>query len=386
MNSKKLQYFLSQPHQPFFALGVVNAIILMLVFMLSYKGVVTLNLTPNNFHAYGLIFIVFTSFFQGFLLTTFPRFSQTPALEKQVYITNFTLMLIGSILFLIGSIGFSMALYLGVLFLTAAQAYTIAIFYQIYKGSPSKDLYDQFWLLVGFGSGLVANILFFMALVSQNELLFSLAKNIGLYLYLTIVALSVGQRMIPFFSHIIIEKNRQLLKIVFALFSLYIIFTLFEIKIGFIFTLGAGIFLAKEIMRWNLPYKNADAVLWILHLAIFWLPVALIIASFASIAEIIFDKSFVFIQIHLIALGFITTVLIGFGTRVTLGHSGNQMLIDKYTKILFYMTQIVVYFRAMYSFTGSSVLFDISITIWLGLFIAWSIKYLPVLLYGKRVN
>jgi len=35
---KKENYFLSQPHQPFFILGIANAFIMMLIFALSYKA------------------------------------------------------------------------------------------------------------------------------------------------------------------------------------------------------------------------------------------------------------------------------------------------------------------------------------------------------------
>jgi uncharacterized protein involved in response to NO len=192
--------------------------------------------------------------------------------------------------------------------------------------------------------------------------------------------------MIPFFSHVMVDKNKKLLPTVYALFSLFIAFEVFDLKIGFFFLFVAGVVLAKEIKSWKLPFSNSEPILWILHLAIFWLPLGLILGAFSSLAEIIFDKSFIYLSLHLVMLGFVTTVLIGFGTRVTLGHSKNNMIIDKTTKILFYMTQVVVYFRVLYAFSGSSVLFDISVSLWLVLFIVWAIKYLPVLVVGKKIN
>jgi uncharacterized protein involved in response to NO len=386
MNNTKQNYFFSQAHQPFFVMGIINAILFMLLFMLSYKGVVTFTITPNLFHSYSLIFGVFTPFFLGFLLTTFPRFSQIPELEKSIYVTNFTLLAVGLGLFLVGALLSSFLIYVGTFLVLGALVYTMTVFYQIYKASPMPELHDQQWIMVGFGAGIVSSLLFFIGFVTDSTILFSLAKLIGIYLFLTITALSVGQRMIPFFSHVMIDKNLKLLPTVFALFALFIGFELFELKIGFFFLFIAGIVLGKEIKKWNLPFNNSEPILWILHLAIFWLPIALILTGFASLAEIIFEKDFIFIGIHLIMLGFLTTVMIGFGTRVTLGHSGNNMIIDKHTKFLFYLTQIVVYFRALYSFSGSSIMFDITITLWLILFVTWAIKYLPVLIMGKKIN
>ena len=244
----------------------------------------------------------------------------------------------------------------------------------------SHSLWDTLW---GF---CFSNLLFLVGFLTGSELFLQLAKLIGVYLFLTITALSVGQRMIPFFSHVMIDKNKKLLPSVYALFALFIAFEVFDLKIGFFFLFIAGIVLAKEIKSWKLPFANSQPILWILHLAIFWLPIGLILGAFSSLIEIIFEKDFIFLSLHLVMLGFLTTVLIGFGTRVTLGHSGNNMVIDKTTKILFYLTQVVVYFRALYAFSGSSVLFDISISLWLILFIVWSIKYLPVLISGKKIH
>jgi uncharacterized protein involved in response to NO len=386
LTDKKRDYFFSQPHQPFFAFGVVNAAVFMLLFMLSYKGIISLTTTPNLFHAYSLIFAVFTPFFLGFLLTTFPRFSQTMPLEKSIYVTNFALLSAGVVLFLLGAIFSIYLIYAGVLLVFAAQLYTMTVFYQIYKGSPMPDLYDQRWIMIGFGSGIAANLLFFTGFLSDSIEILTLAKLTGVYLYLTITAFSVGQRMIPFFSHVMIDKNEKLLPTLFGLFAFMIVFETFDLKIGFFFLFIAGVILAKEILKWKLPFKNSEPILWILHLALFWLPAALIISGFASLAEMIFDKSFIYLGIHLVMLGFLTTVMIGFGTRVTLGHSGNNMIIDKTTKILFYLTQVIIYFRALYSFSGSSILFDITVTLWLILFTVWAVKYLPVIIYGKRIN
>ncbi len=379
-----LKYFSSQPHQPFFALGVINSILFMSLFLLYYKGVLLLEITPSQFHSYSIIFFVFTPFFQGFLLTTFPRFSQTAPIEEKGYMNIFHMMFSSTILFLIGAIFSQYIILLSYIILLVALIFTGYIFYNIYKISPLPTLHDQFWILMGWSMGVVSQILFILYFFTNNEIVFSLAKSIGIYLYLVIVALSVGQRMIPFFSHIFIKQNKNLLKIVFTLLSFMIVFK--SINIDFIFAILAGAILAKEIYSWKLPFRKSEPILWILHLAIFWLPIALILGGIASIAELIFNQSFIFIQIHLVVLGFITTVLIGFGTRVTIGHSGNNMIIGKYTLVLFYLTQIIIYFRAIYSFSGSSIIFDISITIWIGIFIAWSIKYFPALIFGKKLK
>jgi len=386
VQNSKLTYLFSQPHQPFFGWGVINAIVMMTLFLLTYKGVLVPVISPNNFHAYSLIYIVFTAFFQGFLLTTFPRFSQMPPLDPKIYTTNFTLLFSGTLLFALGAFTTPWLLYPGMFLLLGNQLFSFYAFYQIYKNSPAQDKYDQFWILTAFASGIAAHLLFIAALATQSFIFLEAAKKIAVYLYLIFVAFSVGQRMIPFFSHVMIEKNRKLLKSVYGLFAAAIVTDLVAGSYGFIFMFIASALIAKELLRWKLPYKKAEPILWILHLAIFWLPLGLFLGAVADLAALLTDQNWLFVAIHFVLLGFVTTVLIGFGTRVTLGHSGNMMQTDEKTKILFYLTQIVLYMRVIYSFTGTPFLFDITIALWLLLFGGWAVKYFPALLFGERIK
>jgi len=114
--------------------------------------------------------ILCTPFFLGFLLTTFPRFSQIPALEKRIYVTNFALLSSGLLLFLIGSLWSSILIYIGVFLVLGALVYTMTLFYQIYKASPMPELHDQKWIMVGFGSGIISGLLFFIGFLTDSEI------------------------------------------------------------------------------------------------------------------------------------------------------------------------------------------------------------------------
>ncbi len=123
--TKKENYFLSQPHQPFFILGVINAVVMMLIFALSYKGILTLQTESANFHVYSLTFIVFTNVFTGFLFTTFARFTQAEVISKKYYTNIFYYSFIGSLLFLVGSFMNHIVLLLGMAILSLAQFFIV---------------------------------------------------------------------------------------------------------------------------------------------------------------------------------------------------------------------------------------------------------------------
>jgi uncharacterized protein involved in response to NO len=387
--TKTQNYFLSQPHQPFFMLGVVNAIIMMLIFALNYKGILNLQIDNLTFHVYSLVFLVFANVFTGFLFTTFPRFNQTQVIPYEYYTKVFYLNIVSSILFLAGSFLSHTLVVVGMSITFIAQAVIILKLQYIYKTGASPDKTDSFWILSANYFGLFANFLFIVSEFIPSIL--SSAVNISFYLYLIFLAFSVAQRMIPFFSHSFAQKDDKFIKIVFGLFILKSLFSASSFKIGeIIVDILLGVYMLREFLRWELHPFNSPAILWVLHLALFWLPSAFLLSAITLSAEMFLNTSFYFLNIHLLALGFLTTLLIGFGTRVTLGHSGQSPHADKVATYIFFFIQFVVVARALYSINiafgwGLNFLFDISFTLWLILFIVWGFRYGKVLMFGSRL-
>jgi uncharacterized protein involved in response to NO len=300
-----------------------------------------------------------------------------PPLIQKEYMKVFYPLSIATMLFLAGSFGSINLIYLAKLLILFAQVYALFIFINIYKASIVPDKHDQFWIIVAWSMGIVANLLSFVGNVNFSKT--------AVYSYLIFLALTIAQRMVPFFTHVMVDRNKNLMRNIFILFLLTSILSLFDLKIEGVALIIAGILLAKEMIRWKLPFIKSEPIVWILHIAVYWLPLGLIFGGVSLIAQMVFKRSFLALDLHLVLLGFLTTILIGFGTRVTLGHSGNSMFVDSATKVIFYLTQIVLYFRVIYSFSGSLVLFYISATLFVSIFLAWGIKYLPVLVRGKRL-
>jgi len=377
-------YFFSQPHQPFFILAFVNAIVTMFIFMLSYKGVIHMVITPSEFHAYGFTYLLFTPAFFGFLFTTFPRFASTPIIEKPVYMRVFSFYYMGSTLFLLGSIVSPFLSVIGMFTLFIAHLLGYLILNNIYKTTEMEDTQDIYWIRNAMGFGLFAHILFIIGELFLPSVI-GFSTEISTYLYLFLLAFSVAQRMVPFFSHCMIAKNENLLKQIFILLSLHILLEGIYTNSSFIVDFFIVYVIGKELVRWELPFPNPNPLLWILHIAVYWVPVAFLFSGLANLISLTLGVNFLALDIHVILLGFVFTILIGFGTRVTLGHSGNKMFADKYTTILFVWTQVVVALRIFTSFAAAfginfMILFDITATAWLLMFIAWAIRYFILLI------
>jgi len=385
----KENYFLSQPHQPFFLLGIINAIVMMLIFALNYKGIFPLHGDSLTFHSYSLIFLVFTNFFTGFIFTTFPRFNQTQIIEKKYYVNIFYASTLASLLFIAGAFS-SELLILGAMLLSLiSQVFIVLKLKNIYEVGMAADKSDSFWILNANYFGLFGNALFILSFFVP--VILPIAITISFYMYLIFFAFSVGQRMIPFFSHSFAQKNESFIKIIFVLFILKSIFASADIKsLQILVDLLLAGYMFFEFKRWDLHPLQSPPILWVLHLALFWLPISFFISALSLGAEILLDTSFYYLNIHLLAIGFLTTLLIGFGTRVTLGHSGQPPQADTLATKIFLSIMVVVFLRALYSINiafgwGLSFLFDISFTAWLLLFLVWGGRYFKVLVFGSKL-
>ena len=389
-DDSKDNYFFSQPHQPFFILAFVNAIVTMLIFMLTYKGVMNLGITPSTFHAYGLVYLMFTPAFLAFLFTTFPRFASVPVIEKNLYMRIFGLFYLGSVLFVLGSIVSPFLSSIAMIMLFTAHLMALLILKNIYLTSTMEDRHDIFWILIAMGFGLLSHLIFMVSELFSLPIR-ALSIQIAVYLYLFLVTFSVAQRMVPFFSHSMVDKNMHLLKVVAVLLATHVILETIYPHLSFIADFILAYVVGKELFRWNLPFPNPNPLLWILHLALYWIPVAFLFGAMSNLTSLINGTNFLFLDIHILMLGFVFTILIGFGTRVTIGHSNNIMQATMWEKVLFNWTQVVVVMRLITSMAAAwgwnfMVLFDISVTVWLLMFILWAIRFFAVLIKGKKLT
>jgi len=387
INKFKNHYFLSQPHQAFFVLAFINALISMILFALMFTGTLSSTIPAKLYHAYTIIYLLFTPAFLAFLFTTFPRFSATESIKKEVYIRTLLFFSSGSLLVLLGVL-FSTPLFSTGIFLTLIGHFLGAkTLLSVYKKSTMEDKEDQFWILLATAIGLFAHFLLLTSLWIPQVYL--LAIQLSIFLYLFLVFFTVAQRMVPFFSHAPIEKHKERFKVIVGLLGLHIFLELIQANSSFLVDLFIAYLTARELYRWKLPFPNTNPLVWILHIALFWIPVAFLLSSISNLITLTTGTTTLYLGIHALALGFFFTMLIGFGTRVTIGHSGNMMKADKYTTYLFYGTQVVILARIITSLaiTGESFLlfFHLAITIWILLFTAWAYRFFNVLIFGKKL-
>lgn len=389
--------FSSQPHQPFFTSGIFFFILFMGLFIASYSNILTLDSSVLTFHAYSMIFVIFIQFFLGFLFVVFPRFLAQAEIQTKVYMNQFMLYFISSLGILLTLIFYSKATFIFQILMLIAQIMSFKLLYSIHKNSlvPIKE--DTKWILIVFFAGIINHGLF---IISNLNFPYSFevskfAINGGFYLFIFMIIFTISQRMIPFFTtakapNYKINKSQNILKLVFVFLALKVVLLSFDnVKINLIADIPLFLIITKELIKWKLPLLKVPAIMWVLYLGLYWIPVAFGISIIESLMafynpNIIFEKA----VIHTLALGYFITLLVGFGTRVILGHSGSTIHANNFAIFIFISVQIIVILRIFTSFSlnfgfNYVALLNLTASLLIIGLLLWSSKYVVILIKGK---
>ncbi len=385
------QKFSSQPHQPFFALGMLIFIFLLFLLFVVYSGMAAIDATIFQIHAYPIIFTVFIQFFLGFLFVVFPRFLMQAIIPPSVYMKHFYLFAGGSALYIIGLIFLKPFIIVASLLLFVAQIHSFSLLYSIYKKSIVKDKYDTKWVLIAFSFGIVANFCALLSFLGLNSpFLERFAINIGFYLFLFMLIFAISQRMIPHFTEIKVpgykvNKTRYLMEALFFLLLFKLFFTLLDApKLYFLADIPIALFFIMEFSKWKLPATRVPPIVWVLYLSLAWIPIGFLFSGVESIftlarIDLVFEKA----ALHILALGYFLTILIGFATRVVLGHSGRVPTADRTTVAIFYFVQFATVIRIVAAFSPNfgdyGFWIALSAAVTLAVLFAWCIKYFKIL-------
>lgn len=375
-------------------------ILFMAMLLGSYTGLTPLNASLNAYHAYPMLFIIFSQFFLGFLFVVFPRFLMQAVIKPAVYMQVFFLYTGGSLLYLLLLFIAPELTPAASLILLGGQVRAFVVLYGIYGKSIMKDKYDTRWTLVAFGSGIGSHLLYLLGTfdIPYAAVIESFAVKSGFYLFLFMLIFAIAQRMVPLFTQTkvhdyAINKSAVLLETLFGLLLLkVIVLTMDAPALNLIADIPLFAFFVREALRWKLPAFKVPAIIWVLYLALAWIPLGFAFSIIESLVFILSDGTVGFEKsvLHAFAIGYFTTMLIGFGSRVVLGHSGRTPTADRATVFIFFFIEFIVVARV---FAGLSTNLAADYVFWINVsaalmltaLVAWSAKYLKYLVVPKYI-
>lgn len=362
------QRFCSQAHQMFFISAIFFAIAIMFLTLFSLLGKVSIDF--SIIHGFGLNYAVFTNAFLGFLITVIPKYNAAAAIKQEQYVKPWIALQAGFIITILINAA------VGKILVALVMLYFAKIFYTTIKNGKATIKEDSLYL----NSIFILGSLFLIAeVVFQTNLSFLI-----FFAYLINMVYFVALRMIPGFYYIYTKKTpwqkpKFVKPLAFALLILTGISMQFNLNtILILSSLIATIFFTYVFFKVDI-LKKTTPILDILVLGFAWVPVGFLALFIESFLELNILKA----SVHIFALGFVTTLLIGFGSRVSLGHAipAQPITADKTTIWLFVFTQVLVLVRVLASVLALSDsasfmgFLHLSASLWIVLFIAWSLKY-----------
>ncbi len=396
MNLPKIwNTFSSAPHRMFFFGGVVQSILIMTWWLADlggryggYYAPIAWTISPKDAHAFLMIYSFFPFFIFGFLMTTYPRWMNGEEVERREYVSAFLLLAAGTLLFYVGLITSFVLLKIALVLFLVGWGMGLYALLRVYVRAKHPDkrhaAITSVVLLIGW--------LLVAGFASDEKHLVAIAKVGGIWLLLLPVFFAVSHRMIPFFSANAIPDYKIVRPSwVLALIpSFALLHGILELSGQQHWTWLVDLPMAASALyltyAWQLRKSLAVPLLGMAHISFAWLGIALMLYSVQSLTllmtgQLILAKA----PLHVLAIGYFTSMLLSMVTRVTLGHSGRALVVDRVTWGIFLAFQSIVVLRVIselpgVEFTLRSHLYICAAVVWLACFGLWDSKFAPIYL------
>jgi uncharacterized protein involved in response to NO len=377
------------PHRTLFFAGLLSLLVATAWWALHvvarYYGTpafaLVLSPAPVWAHAYLMLFAVFPTIFFGFLYTVFPRWMNGPFVTRTEYVATALLFVAGTAAWLVGTVADAPWLLLACL--TTGLALTVALFalFRVLLGAPQVVAHAVV-VLIALCVQLVALAGFAYGLRESNDFALHFAVRASLWGGQLPVFFAVCHRMIPFFSQGAVPGYLpwRPLWVLVAVVSLAYARLLLGTAgaLGLLPLIDAVLFALTALcaVRWTSFRARGNPLLWTLYAGYAWLPIAVLLqtardASFALTGEWALGRA----PIHALGMGFFGAMLVAMVTRVTMGHSGRPLRMDRVTLACFLVLQAGALTRVLGEVLAAPAAVQWfllgSLVLWLGAIAAW---------------
>lgn len=404
MPAKLWNSFTAAPHRVMFFGGALQTVAVMLWWLyelVTRFGIAgqpaTWAIIPVAAHAYLMIYGLFPFFMFGFLMTVFPRWMGGTEIPARRFLPAF-------ILLALGAAGFYAGLFTNVGILVQAVASSLAgwatalyALLRVLLDTKHPNKRHPTVVFIALGLGWCSLFSYLIWLVNDNAVFLRFAIQGGLWLFLLPVFASVAHRMLPFFTSSALPQFVVLRPEWpwWILLAGSVTHTLLQL-----FYAGSWLWISDVPMAiaalylsyaWGLRRSLRIPMLGVLHIGFAWMGIAMLLFGIQSIMTLVNGspiQNWGLAPQHALTIGCFTTLLIGLGTRVTLGHSGLPMQVDKPVQLMFLGIQLVAILRVLADMLPIQTgfwLYVVAAALWLACFSPWALRYLP-LYWRPRVD
>lgn len=386
-NRANLPQLFAYPFRIFFPSVALWAVIAIPLWVASITGHLQLHfaLSPFAWHAHEMLYGFFSVAVAGFLLTAICNWTGTERTHGWPLFAMWLVWILGRISMLCGD---------------AAPYWLVAVinlgfvplvFYDAFKRVRLRRQKRQYPLLVVLGLIWLMQLGF---LATHGDMRFAF----GTLILAMGIMLIIGGRITPNFSRnwlnfnggggeriiILPRLEKMVLASVFILLIAVVAGIIPAIAqsphyhhiIALLAVLGAGIS-ATRVILWRGWQVRREPLLWILHLSLMWIPVALLLLACWAMGWV--NQ---YAWIHALAVGAMAGLILGVMTRVAPAHTGRAIALPHYMVATYFLIHIGALVRVAAELIPAFWLSGIYISAvcWTLAFAAFLWRYLPMLM------
>ncbi len=391
----------SAPHRGMFLAGSLQGVMTLLWWVMDLAGRYGIagsaagwGMAPMWAHAFLMIYGFFPFFILGFLFTTFPNWLNGEKIPPRDFLASCLLMAIGILLFYLGLLTGRQFAAAGSALLLAGFSVAIRALARVLLRAKDQDRRHAAAAMVALISGWLGMAAYLLWLLADAAVLLDFARSAGIWFFLLPIVMIVSHRMIPFFSSRVLDdyvlaRPYWMLWLMLACSFVHGMLQLSEDAFSYLwlvdFPLAAcAIYLS---LTWGLLRSFRVHLLAVLHIAFAWLPLSMLLYGVQSL--VFFTSGgrlspFGLAPLHALAIGYFASMVLGMASRVTLGHSGRPLALDRFSWLLFIGFQAAVALRIAPDILPESLgeagpgLYVLAGLCWLVCFSLWTGRYAPI--------
>ncbi len=383
------RFLAAAPHRPLFLAGTIAVMLSMAWWAVELTwmrfGIPIWpqpTIPPGWGHAMLIQYGLFPLFMFGFLMTTFPRWLNRPALPWTRYVPVAGCIFGGYVLANVGLLDLPWLLKSGIAVMLVGYGVGVWTLGGVLRASVAERKGHARSALMALSLGMLGLAIFLAYLFGAPAECALLAINIGTFGLLLPIYFTVMHRMLPFFTGGMVKgypviRPHWSMPVVWVLLLAHLVLA-WRGVLGWLWLVDVPLALvfAWHSLTWRPWRAMHPGILAVLHLAFAWLPVAFVLFA---IQDVVYATSGHFIlgraPLHALGIGFFGSMLVAMVTRVTQGHSGRPMQMGKVAWLCFGLLQIVALVR-IYAELGTDMYLWLVIAAygWLLAFLPWVLR------------
>ena len=362
--------------RPFFLLAALYAVLAIPVWAAFLQGYgLPMRLPPLAWHAHEMIYGFVVAAVAGFILTAVPSWTGRRGFAGMPLLALVLLWLAGRVAFVVPIPAGAVAL--------ADLAFLVALAFAILPSLVRSGNRRNFVFVGLIGLLFVANLRFHVDGASSSEPLV-LAVNTVL-----VMVTLIGGRVVPAFTSARLKQRGLEVRIPgHALLDRTTVIATLAVLAVDVVSPGAtaagvtaacaALLLTLRLARWQGHRTLGEPILWVLHVAYAWLPIALALKA----AWLLGGYQYAASWLHALTIGAFSTMILAVMSRASLGHTGRALIAPRIVVYAYVLITAAAFIRvfAPVLLPGNGITWiALAATLWTTAFALFLIAFAPIL-------